>query len=165
MNLLRSLFGGGRNKVDTAAFLVRAETAAASDNLSDLMQAYEGAEAAGCDLLDMCSGPRADNLRLQLARAYNRAGRRHLDEKDIPRAIDAYERELSFATSKARVHNDLAVAYFASRQFEKAIAHCDEATRLGEHVRPELLKGLERYRPKKTPLQTVEEADPTEGAE
>jgi len=57
-------------------------------------------------------------------------------------------RALALDPGRAETHLNLAIAYFARRAYDLAIAHCDRALQLGAQVDEAFLKALAPYRKK-----------------
>ena len=63
-------------------------------------------------------------------------------------AIAEYKKGLEINPSYAKVHNNLAVVYYAKGEHSLAIEHCDKAIEFGYRVHPQFLEALEPYREK-----------------
>jgi len=68
------------------------------------------------------------------------------DKRD--EAITALKKAIEINPKNAEAHNNLAVAYYYKKQYELAVKHCNNATKLGYKVNPDLLKLLEPFREK-----------------
>jgi len=64
----------------------------------------------------------------------------------VPEGIKANLEALAVEPKFPIAHNNLAVAYLESEEYEKAIIHCDQAVKLGFEVAPALLDELAPHR-------------------
>lgn len=81
-----------------------------------------------------------------LQEAHYQMGQIHIRRRNISEAAHCFERELKVTPRSGRVHNDLAVAYFHLKDYQKAIQHADQAKALGEPVNPKFLAALNAHR-------------------
>lgn len=81
-----------------------------------------------------------------LQEAHYQMGQIHIRRKNIAEAAKSFERELKVTPRNGRVHNDLAVAYFHLKEYQKAIQHCDQAKALGEPINPKFMAALNAHR-------------------
>ena len=72
---------------------------------------------------------------------------RIFEEKEMPHdAIAEYKKSLSIDSDYALAHNNLALLYYSTGNYQSSITHCDTALRLGFKVPAQLLKNLAPYR-------------------
>jgi tetratricopeptide (TPR) repeat protein len=64
----------------------------------------------------------------------------------VPEAIKANLQALNVQPEFPVAHNNLAVAYLETGEFDKAIAHCDNAEKLGFQVAQDLKDELAPHR-------------------
>jgi len=87
--------------------------------------------------------------------AYNNLGALYTSKGQIKKAIPLFEKAIEMSRYSVRgkadygaVHNNLAVLYYKTGDYDMAIWHCDRALEDGHKVNPDFLKLLE-YRRKK----------------
>ncbi len=78
--------------------------------------------------------------------AYVTLGTAYFMKGLVPEGIKANLEALEVQPDFPIAHNNLAVAYLESQNFEKAIHHCDQAQALGYEVSQNLIKELEPHR-------------------
>ena len=61
-------------------------------------------------------------------------------------SIPLYHRVVELDPGHGLAHENLAVAYYHTKQYQQAIIYCDQALAMGVKVKPQLLKALEPYR-------------------
>ena len=78
--------------------------------------------------------------------AYTTLGTAYFMKGLVPEGIKANLEAVKIQPEFPVAHNNLAVAYLESEQFEKAIVHCDKAEKFGFEVAQELKDELAPYR-------------------
>ncbi len=63
-------------------------------------------------------------------------------------AITELKKALDIDPNYAKVHRNLAIAYYKKGEFKSAIKHCDIAVEFGYKIHPKFLEDLEPYRTK-----------------
>ena len=73
-------------------------------------------------------------------------GEAYLKQGRLDQAISVWKRVLEMNPKEGKVHHNLAVAYYAKKEFRLALKHLDEASALGFKVHPQLTEWLRPYR-------------------
>jgi tetratricopeptide (TPR) repeat protein len=82
----------------------------------------------------------------KFVQAYTTLGTAYFMKGLVPEGIKANLEALSVEPQFPIAHNNLAVAYLESEEYDKAIVHCDQAVKLGFEVAPALLDELAPHR-------------------
>jgi tetratricopeptide (TPR) repeat protein len=82
----------------------------------------------------------------KFVQAYTTLGTAYFMKGLVPEGIKANLEALSVEPQFPIAHNNLAVAYLESEEYDKAIVHCDQAVKLGFEVAPALLDELVPHR-------------------
>jgi len=82
----------------------------------------------------------------KFVQAYTTLGTAYFMKGLVEEGIQANLEAVAMQPEFPIAHNNLAVAYLETKEYDKAIQHCDEATKLGFEVATELLAELEPYR-------------------
>jgi tetratricopeptide (TPR) repeat protein len=70
----------------------------------------------------------------------------YLQKEDVDKAIEVGEKMVDLAPDFALGLNNLAFAYYAKEDYDKAIGYIDRAMASGFEVHPEFLEKLQPYR-------------------